>query len=327
MIEFQDQAISIGIELVDLDTDTAIWVDRFSGKIDAIHELRALIVERTAASIEARIPQHEAQLARLQTTESLDAWSAFHLGMVNMYRFSEEGTKSAVNLFHRATMLDPGFARAHAGLSFAQFQNVFNGYGGVDRGEATKEVFASAERGLELDPQDPFCNFVHGRTHFLTGDIEQSHGWLDRAVEINPSFAQGHYTRGLAAVLAGLPEIPIEAAARAASLSPLDPFLFGFFGVPAFAHLTEGDYESAAALMNRAASSPGSLVVMDLAAAAVNDLAGNRDTSAKWAARARARNPKAGIEYFFKALPFQDPDTRHLISRSLERCGFTDRAR
>lgn len=33
-----------------------------------------------------------------------------------------------------------------------------------------------AERGVELDPLDPFVNFTMGRTYWLEGDLETSLG-------------------------------------------------------------------------------------------------------------------------------------------------------
>ena len=47
-----------------------------------------------------------------------------------------------------------------------------------------------AERGLELDPLDPFVNFTMGRTYWLEGDLETSLGWLERATDISPHYAQ-----------------------------------------------------------------------------------------------------------------------------------------
>ena len=56
-------------------------------------------------------------------------------------------------LFERAVAQDPGFARAHAGLSFVHFQTAFMG----QAADPAKEMALSrsyAQRGLDLDPQD-----------------------------------------------------------------------------------------------------------------------------------------------------------------------------
>lgn len=322
LIEVVGPNIIISVELFDLVRNSGIWIDRFEGQLDEIHELRARIVEQTVASIETQISQYEARVAQATTTENLDAWAAFHIGLVSMYRFTEVGTSNAIRMFQRAVALDPLFARAHAGLSFAHFQNAFNAYPDVDREGAVKVAFASSERALELDALDPFCNFVKGRAHWLTGDVDLGLGWLDRALEINPNFAQGHYAMGIAALMAGKPFDTHGAADRAQALSPIDPLLYGFYGVRAFTFIAEGNYPDAAIWANRAATAPGALPVMDLLAVVANELAGDRDFASKWAERARARNPGINAEYFFRALPFHSGAIRKAITSALDRHGF-----
>lgn len=322
LIELGDTSISINVELVDLLRNSGIWIDRFEGKLDDIHELRARIVEQTVASTEAQISQYEARLAQTTPTEKLDAWSAFHIGLVNMYRFNDVGTSQAVSMFQHAIKLDPLFARAHAGLSFAHFQNAFNSYPNVEKSEAIKGAFAASERALELDAVDPFCNFVKGRAHWLTGDVDQSLGWLERATEINPNFAQGHYATGVAALMAGTPFDSHGAAERALALSPIDPLLYGFYGVRALTYIAEGDFPEAATWANRAAIAPGALSVMDLVAVVANELAGDAEFAKKWAERAQARNPGINAAYFFEALPFHSGAVRQTITSALNRHGL-----
>ena len=42
-----------------------------------------------------------------------------------MYRFNRTDNAAATALFQHAVAKDPGFARAHAGLSFVHFQTAF----------------------------------------------------------------------------------------------------------------------------------------------------------------------------------------------------------
>ena len=122
--------------------------------------------------------------------------------MQHLYRFNRVDNAAAAALFERAVALDPTFARAHAGLSFVHFQTAFMHYTD-DVAGAIGQARRFAERGLELDPLDPFVNFTMGRTYWLEGDLETSLGWLERATEISPNYAQGIYARGWTETLAG----------------------------------------------------------------------------------------------------------------------------
>ena len=131
-----------------------------------MHAIREDIRSRILTALELQIPLHEANLARLTVTENLDAWSAYHLGLQHMYRFNRTDNAAATALFQQAVARDPGFARAHAGLSFVHFQTAFMRHTDDIAGESDL-ARRFAQRGLELDPLDPFVNFTMGRTFWL----------------------------------------------------------------------------------------------------------------------------------------------------------------
>jgi len=239
-----------------------------------------------------------------------------------MYRFNAESMQSAIGFFERAITLEPTFARAHAGMSFAQFQLAFNEYPGVDRATTTKNAFASAERGLELDPFDPLCNFTHGRAFWLTGELDRSLSWLQRSTEISPNFAQGHYATAFASAMTHRTDDAITASETANLLSPLDPFLWAFRCVRAFAYIADGNYAEARKWANNAANSPGALVVIDLTAVIANHLAGDTESAENWSRQAKSRKPDADTAFFFKALNFQNSGTRQIMGEALARYGF-----
>ena len=80
-----------------------------------------------------------------------------------------------------------------------------------------------AERGLELDPLDPFVNFAMGRTYWLDGDLESSLGWLERSTNISPHYSQGLYARAWTEALSARPQEGRAHVNLAMRLSPLDP--------------------------------------------------------------------------------------------------------
>src|SRR5262249_29204396 len=126
--EVSNQHLLVTVELVDTFDDGIVWADRFSGRIDDVHAMRQEIRSQVLMALDIRIPMHEATLARLAVPDDLDAWSAYHLGLQHAYRFNRYDNAAAAQLFQRAVTLDPGFARAHAGLSFVHFQTAFLRY-------------------------------------------------------------------------------------------------------------------------------------------------------------------------------------------------------
>jgi len=193
--------------------------------------------------------------AQRPTRSRQDAWSAFHLGLQHVYRFNRNDNAAATELFHRAVKLDPGFARAHAGLSFVHFQSAFLRH----KDDLQSEIDLArqfAERGFELDPLDPFVNFVMGRTFWLAGNLESSLSWLERTTEISPSYAQGFYARGWTETLSGQGSAGRARVDLAVRLSPLDPLHYAMLATRAFTHMIEHEDDEAAAWLRFAVKRP-----------------------------------------------------------------------
>lgn len=320
-VELADDRLAITVELAESRSGMVIWGERQTGRIDDVHAMREEIVVLVTSALELHIPQHEAQMARLKSPDSLDAWSCFHLGIQHMYRFNRADNALAAQHFARATDLDPHFARALAARSFTSFQAAFLRYGS-DRAADIDDARRHAERAVELDPMDPFGNFTYGRAHWLRGDPDAGQAWLERAMSLSPSFAQGHYAHGWASTMAGQGE---AALSKAISLSPLDPFLYAMQSAKGLAHLHVGDPDRAAFWADQGARKPGAHYLISAIAAAASQLAGKPQEAAYWTEQTRIRRRDASIAQFFTAFPFKDPKVRADLERALAALGFRDR--
>ena len=320
-LEVSEPNLAVTVQLVDTRDGGIVWADRFSGRIDDVHTMREQIRSQVLVALEIRIPLHEASRARLSAVESLDAWSAYHLGLQHLYRFNRLDNAAAAALFERAVALDPSFARAHAGLSFVHFQTAFMHYTN-DLAGAISHARRFAERGIELDPLDPFVNFTMGRTFWLQGDLDTSLGWLERATEISPHFAQGISARAWTEALAGRAGDGRQHVDLAMRLSPLDPLHYAMQATRAFTHMLLGEDAEAAHWAERGARSPGAHVLIAMIASAAHTLKGDRERAAFWAANVRDRSPTLTREDFFRAFPMKSDTMRGRLLQALEQSGF-----
>lgn len=320
-VEIAGGRSTITVELADVRDGGVIWADRFEGAVEDVHQVRADIRARILTELEIRIPLHEAARARLSVPENLDAWSAFHLGLQHMYRFNRSDNAAAAALFTRAVTLEPGFSRAHAGLSFLHFQTAFLRHTDDLAGEIAR-ARQCAEHALALDPLDPFVNFTMGRSFWLRGDLDGSRGWLERATAISPNYAQGIYARAWTEALAGRGadgRVLVDLAMR---LSPLDPLYYAMLGTRALAHLADGEDAVAAEWAERAARAPGAHVLIAMIAVAAHSLGGDAARGATWAANVRERNAVLTRDDFFRSFPMQSPAMRERVARALAAHGF-----
>jgi TolB-like protein/DNA-binding winged helix-turn-helix (wHTH) protein len=320
-IELAGPRLVVLVELVDTRDGGIVWADRFAGRLDDVHAMREQIRSQVLMSLEIRIPMHEASAARVAAVENLDAWSAYHLGLQHLYRFNRRDNAAAQGLFERALALDPVFARAHAGMSFVHFQSAFLRYT-EDIPRAIGDARRFAERGLELDPLDPFVNFTMGRTYWLDGELETSLGWLERATQVSPNYAQGVYARAWTEAMAGKSGESRDHVDLAMRLSPLDPLHYAMLATRGFTHMLRGDDAEAARWAERGARSPGAHVLIAIIAAAAHTLSGDNARAAFWAANARERSPGLRQADFFRAFPMRSDAMRSRLERALGVLGF-----
>ena len=321
VVEIVGDKISVAVELADMRDGGVIWGERYAGAVDDIFEFRASIIANIVIALELQIPLNEAQRAQLAAPENLDAWSAYHVGLQHLYRFNQKDNAAATALFERALQLAPDFVRAHAGLSSTHFQNAFLNYT-PDRKVDQEKARRHAELSLQLDPLDPFANFAMGRVHWVEDDVVGGIGWLERAVALNPNYAQGHYARGWAEMVAGNNGPVDEGINLALSLSPIDPFRYAMLGVRAFACLERGDDQSAARWGEEAARAPGAHVLIAMIAVAAHQLNGDAKKASDWSANVRMRNPDATQTDFFRAFPVTQKSMRNRLAKALKECGF-----
>lgn len=320
-VETIGQHLAVTTELVDTRGGDVVWGERYTGFVDEVHAVRAEIRSNVLTSLEIQIPLHEAAGARLTVTDNLDAWSAYHLGLQHLYRFNKRDNATAAELFGRATAQDPGFARAHAGLSFVHFQTAFMGQT-ADRSGEISLARSCARQGLDIDPLDPFVNFTMGRSFWLEGDLEQALTWIDRSTSLSPNYAQGIYARGWTETMAGNGVDGRAQVDLSMRLSPLDPLYYAMLATRGLTHIAQGEVSAATHWTDRAARSPGAHVLIAMIAAVTQALAGNRQPAMAWAANVRERNPLLTSEDFFRAFPVKAEGMHSQVSSALKTLGF-----
>jgi TolB-like protein len=185
--------VVVMMELAETRSARIIWAEDFNYALDDALLVLEEIGNRIVACIASEIEIAERNRALLKPPGSLDAWEAYHRGLWHMYRFNPTDNEEAQRFFQRAVRLDPTFSRAHAGLSFTHFQNVFV-LRAANRQQEIDRAYAAAGQAVVVDDRDPAAHWAMGRALWLRGQQEESLAELDKAVDLSPNFALGHYT-------------------------------------------------------------------------------------------------------------------------------------
>jgi TolB-like protein/Flp pilus assembly protein TadD len=311
--------LTVSADLIETRTARIVWAEVFNEKIgDALHVLDE-IGNRIVASVAHEIEMVERNRAILKAPNSLDAWEAHHRGLWHMYRFSKSDNERARQYFAQAVKLDPTFARAYAGLSFAHFQNAFLGWK-----KAAPEIdraFDAAGKSLMVDDRDPAAHWAMGRALWLRGTQDQAVTELERAVDLSPNYATAHYTLAFVHSQTGDPRAAISFSDYSRQLSPFDPLLFAMLGCRAIALARLGQHEEAAEWAMKAAARPNAHHHIMAIAAFTLGLADRTDEAKVYKARIRERVPDYALADFLAAFRMS-PDAAGMISTGAKKIGI-----
>lgn len=209
--------------LVDAESGKHIWAQKYDREMEDIFAVQDDITERVVAAVEPHLYAEEGFRASGKPPDSVDAWELAVRAMGLINRQEKALNAEAQSLLRRAIDLEPGYARAHALLSWAIWwaamclwiPDTEKGYGDAAR---------HAQAALALDPGEPWARMVSGLVHSTAGRHEQALVELRSALDLNPSFALGHTALGWALLRAGRFGEAIAETGWALRMSPLDSF-------------------------------------------------------------------------------------------------------
>jgi TolB-like protein/class 3 adenylate cyclase len=235
--------IRVTAQLIDAASGEHVWAETYDRDVKDVFAVQDEISATVAASLVNDLNRAEAERARQQGTENLQAWSLYQLGLQHADRYTRDDSVKAGRLFERAVALDPRFATAHARLAMAHWM-IFAGDGTAATAEDVSAALATARRAVELDPRDPVVHAALGAVYLAAGDPKNALDATRQAVELNPSMPEAWIWFGWAQLLAGDPEACIVATTQAQRLNPQGPMVWIYDSL-ALANWETGHYDAA----------------------------------------------------------------------------------
>jgi len=110
--------IRVAGQLIDASTGAHLWADRFDCAVEDIFDLQDHMSARVVGAIAPKLEQAEIERARRKPTESLDAYGYYLRGRASFHRGNRKAIGEALELFNKATQLDPSFGLAYGMAAF-----------------------------------------------------------------------------------------------------------------------------------------------------------------------------------------------------------------
>ena len=194
----------LSVKLIETATDRVLWGVRKNLPIAELLEQLAEITLHLTSAIEPEINRVELTSLRKRRQVDLAAWELYRQGhaVLGLKGWSEDSFTECADLLRQAIAKDPELAFAHAYLALTLAIGHLVGL--VNHDGWHEEAMASAERALALDSQDPDVLGYVGCAFADMGDHFRGIKLLERAIELDPSNAQGWAALGAAQIQVGI---------------------------------------------------------------------------------------------------------------------------
>jgi len=274
------ERVRISVQLVETQTGTHLWAERYDRLLDDIFALQDEIAISTIGAIEPSLRKAEIERVKRKRPENLDAYDLVLRAMPFVYKFMPQGADTAIPILKKALELDPGYADAHAALAWC-FQFRFN-RGGRHEGDRAASVY-HARAAVTAGGDNATALAIAGAvTLFDDRDIASAFGLFDRALTLSNSNVFALCLSATALAWRGMPEPAIERARHALRISPFDTLNYLSYIAISIANFQTGRFDGARDAAQRAVeSNPDFSVSHALLAAALGRLGQAQEAKAE----------------------------------------------
>src|SRR5712672_1149601 len=99
-------------QLIDSDTGSHLWADRFDGSLQDVFELQDQVTASVVGAIAPKITQAEIDRARRKPAGNLDCYDQYLRALALSHQFTPESLSEAVTLLNKAMAIDPSYGPA-----------------------------------------------------------------------------------------------------------------------------------------------------------------------------------------------------------------------
>jgi TolB-like protein len=225
-----DDRVRISVKLVDARLDEQIWSETYEQEVKDVMLLQNQVAQEIAQQVEVTVrPDERNQFVSAESVNPA-AYEAFLKGQFHVERFTPQDVKLAAEYYQQAVDLDPGNALAHAGLAkLCAFQAQM----GMIRPQVAREqCLPLIVRALSIGDALPGAHLAYAaHMTWLLYNWDEGEAAFQRAIKLNPSYAEARMFYSHYLTLVGRIEEGSEQMQLALKLDPLNPFVQGLHGV------------------------------------------------------------------------------------------------
>ena len=212
-------------QLIQADTGTHVWANRYDGDLDDIFALQDRITESVAGAVAPTIEQAEIDRVRRTRPDSLDAYDLYLRAQSHFYEMTRKGHDTGLELLRRAIALDPGYAPLFFLQSRILAYAFAQGWSSLD--EIGPRAIQSVRETTRIDRYNADAlAFLARGIAYVEQRQEEALAMAERATSLNANSAVVWQYAGWVQLYANRNEEALVQFRKALRLNPVDPLDF-----------------------------------------------------------------------------------------------------
>jgi serine/threonine protein kinase len=211
--------LSIDAELVNVENNSHIWGATYNRKLTDLLAIQQEITKDISDQLRRKLSgEDERQLAKRLTTNP-EAYQLYLKGRYFSEKLTKDGVDKGIQYFHQAIDLDPNYALAYEGLSYAYYTS--DDFFSTPQ-ESMPKAREAAKKALELDDTLAEAHIdMANILYWYDYDWSAAENEFKRAIKLKPSSADAHAYYGWELVSVGRIDEGITHSKLALELDPL----------------------------------------------------------------------------------------------------------
>lgn len=311
--------IKINVWLLDAASGRQLWAERYVRPRRDLIALQEEIVDHLVRALAVKVSETERRRLASSHTRNLEAYDLFLRAYAAHLTHQPDDNRQARELYRQAAALDPGFARAYAGLAMT-YANDYRYQWSSAGADALKHAMELANTAREINPDVREVYWVLAYVHMQRHQPAQALQHLKRAIALDPSYADGYGLMGAVYGYAGEPAKALPPLRYGVRLNPDAGYLYYMAVGEAYFFL--GETEQALLNLNKAlARNPANLETR-VFLAATHAARGDAE-AAQWAAEEiRMLAPGFVLPAWLETSPLTDSRQKRRVIELLKGYGL-----
>lgn len=235
--------VRITAQLIEAESGNHLWAEKYDGELADIFDLQDEITASVVGVIQPTVFLAEIERAKRKRTENMDAYDLLLRGWSAFFRLTSESLAAARVNAQAALATDPIYAPASTLVAWVNFGEFIWGWS-ADPGATLTQARQAADEAIMRDESDANAHAALSYCHLVARNFDQALAAANRAIDLNPNLAMGHFARCGVNGFTGVGEAGLKDIYTALRLSPRDPFRFGFLNVKIICHIAMRDHEA-----------------------------------------------------------------------------------